>query len=100
MKLIYTFVLLLVTFAVAQQYKVKFQLKTGNITLNIDRAWAPVGVDRFMELVKENYYNENGFFRVVPNFVVQFGINGDPKVSAKWRNSNIKDDKVTKSNLR
>jgi cyclophilin family peptidyl-prolyl cis-trans isomerase len=100
MKLFFAFVLLFFTFAVAQQYKVNFQLKTGNITLNIERAWAPLGVDRFMQLVKENYYNDNAFFRVVPNFVVQFGINGDPKISGKWRNSNIKDDRVTKSNLR
>ena len=100
MKLFIFIVTILFAFTLAKEYKVRFQLKEGNITLNINRDWAPNGVDRFMELVKEKYYDENGFFRVVPNFVVQFGINGDPKVSAKWKDARIQDDKVIKSNLR
>jgi peptidyl-prolyl cis-trans isomerase A (cyclophilin A) len=96
------FVCLLLLFGLcfAQFHKVQFQLKNGNITLNINREWAPIGVDRFLELLKEKYYNNNGIFRVVPNFVVQFGINGDPKISGKWKEQTIKDDKVLKSNLR
>eukprot|EP01080_Neovahlkampfia_damariscottae_P000596 gene596-8101_t len=100
MKLLLVCVALLFAFTLAKEYKVRFQLKTGNITLHVNSEWAPNGVERFMKLVKEKYYDDNGFFRVVPNFVVQFGINGDPKISGKYRNARIQDDKVIKSNLR
>lgn len=90
----------LVVFCFSQTTKVTFQLKEGNVTLEVHREWAPIGVDRFLTLVKEGYYNENGFFRVVPNFVVQFGISGNPDTSRKWRNARIQDDPVKKSNLR
>ena len=72
------------------------------VTLNITRTWSPRGVDHFYTLLQANvsYYNDNSFFRVVPNFVAQFGINGDPDVSQKWVNANIPDDPVKLSNLR
>ena len=72
------------------------------ITLNVTRAWSPHGVDRFYELLQQDvkYYDGNTFFRVVPRFVVQFGINGDPAVSAQWVNENILDDAVVASNVR
>ncbi len=75
--------------------------ETVNVTLDITRAWAPLGVDRFYTLVKqEKYYDNSGFFRVLPGFVVQFGIAGDPALSKKWENANIQDDPVLKSNTR
>ena len=98
-KILFLF-LLLVGFICSEEFKVQFQLKTGNITLNVNRKWAPNGVDRFIKLIKINYYENNGFFRFVPNFVVQFGINGNPKISQTWINRTITDDKVIKSNLR
>ncbi len=64
------------------------------------RKYAPLGVDQFHKAIKEGFYDECRFFRVVPDFVVQFGINGDPKVHKKWRDSPIKDDPVTASNVR
>jgi len=101
------FVLLLISATYSIQapefFQVKFVCTSGNATFNVTRAWAPLGVDRFYELItlKEgSYYNENGFFRVVEDFVVQFGINGNPSISSKWQNANIKDDPVVKSNLR
>lgn len=73
-----------------EQFSVKFTTTLNKtITFRVFRKWAPYGADRFYTLCKERYYNDNGFFRVVPNFVVQFGINGDPKVSAKWRDKTI-----------
>jgi len=80
--------------------KVIFQLKGGSVTLNYERAWCPNGVDRFLELVDSGYYNKNGVFRVVPSFVVQFGISGNTTQSGYWRSRNIQDDPVVKSNLR
>lgn len=97
MKVILYFVLFALVFC---QTKVTFLLKDGNVTLNVHKDWAPIGVERFLTLVKEGYYNDNGFFRVVPNFVVQFGISGDPKVSAKWKEARIQDDPVRQSNKR
>ena len=83
---------------VPDQYKVKFETTCGDFVIEVHRDWAPVGADRFHELVSKGFYDECGFFRVVPGFMVQFGINGDPKIQADWRDAKIKDDKVTKSN--
>ncbi len=82
----------------ADQYKVKFETTCGDFVIEVHRAWAPVGADRFHELVSKEFFDECGFFRVVPDFMVQFGINGDPKIQKDWRDAKIKDDKVTKSN--
>jgi cyclophilin family peptidyl-prolyl cis-trans isomerase len=76
------------------------QLGDGNIVLCIDRHLAPLGVDRLWELVETGYYGNNSFFRVVPGFVVQFGISGQPAISKYWDTRPILDDPVTSSNLR
>jgi peptidyl-prolyl cis-trans isomerase A (cyclophilin A) len=81
-------------------YKVKFTTTKGDFVIEITRAWAPNGADRFYNLVKNGFFTDVEFFRVVPDFVVQFGINGDPKIAAAWSNANITDDPVTQSNLR
>jgi peptidyl-prolyl cis-trans isomerase A (cyclophilin A) len=66
----------------------------------VRREWAPVGADRFYNLVKNGFFDDNRFFRVISGFMVQFGINGNPQVSAPWRNAQIKDDPVKQSNKR
>jgi peptidyl-prolyl cis-trans isomerase A (cyclophilin A) len=81
-------------------YKVKFDTSKGPFVVQVTRAWAPQGADRFYNLVKSGFYDNVRFFRVVSGFMVQFGINGDPKVMAGWRGSPIKDDPVTQSNKR
>lgn len=83
-----------------ETFQVKFETNKGDFTVDVTRAWAPNGADRFYEAVKAGFYDDCRFFRVVPDFMVQFGINGDPQVQTKWRNANIKDDPVTKSNTR
>jgi len=70
----------------------------GTFVIDVRRAYAPKGVDRFYELIKSGYFNEDGFFRVVPNFVVQFGLAADPRVTNKWVNANIPDDPVRITN--
>lgn len=79
-------------------YRVKFETSQGDFSLEVIRAWAPKGADRFYNLVNNGFYDEARFFRVVPGFVVQFGINGDPTISARWRGASIEDDPVTQSN--
>lgn len=81
-------------------YKVKFDTSAGVFAIQVTRAWAPLGADRFYNLVKAGYYDETRFFRAIPGFMVQFGIHGDPAVSAAWRNARIGVDKVTQSNKR
>jgi peptidyl-prolyl cis-trans isomerase A (cyclophilin A) len=81
-------------------YKVRFETSKGAFVVDVNRAWAPNGADRFYNLVKNGFYDGVRFFRVVPGFMVQFGINGDPKVSAPWRDARIKDDPVRQSNRR
>jgi len=85
------------------EFKVKFVTSKGDIVVQVTRSWAPKGADRFYNLVKNNYYDEVRFFRVIraPRpFMAQFGIHGDPKVAAAWREASIEDDPVTQSNTR
>jgi peptidyl-prolyl cis-trans isomerase A (cyclophilin A) len=81
-------------------YRAKFDTSKGVFVIEVTRAWAPNGVDRFYNLVKNGFYNDCRFFRNVSGFMVQFGINGDPKVNPIWRNARIPDDPVKKSNTR
>jgi peptidyl-prolyl cis-trans isomerase A (cyclophilin A) len=81
-------------------YKAQFDTSKGAFVVEVHRDWAPNGADRFYNLVKNGFYDNARFFRVVTGFMVQFGINADPKVSAVWREARIKDDPVRQSNKR
>jgi peptidyl-prolyl cis-trans isomerase A (cyclophilin A) len=81
-------------------YNARFDTSAGAFVVQVHRDWAPKGADRFYNLVKNGYFDDTRFFRVLPNFMVQFGINGDPSVQSAWRDANIADDPVTQSNKR
>jgi len=81
-------------------YKVRFDTSKGPFVVEIQRDWAPNGADRFYNLVKNGFFDDARFFRVISGFMVQFGINKDPKISAPWRAAQIKDDPVKQSNKR
>jgi peptidyl-prolyl cis-trans isomerase A (cyclophilin A) len=81
-------------------YKVEFDTSKGPFVVEVHRDWAPNGADRFYNLVKNGFYDNVRFFRVIEGFMVQFGVNGDPKVSAAWHDARIKDDPVKISNKR
>jgi peptidyl-prolyl cis-trans isomerase A (cyclophilin A) len=81
-------------------YQAKFDTSKGAFVIEVHRDWAPNGADRFYNLVKNGFYNDVRFFRVLDGFMAQFGINGNPSLSAVWRNANIKDDPVKQSNTR
>jgi peptidyl-prolyl cis-trans isomerase A (cyclophilin A) len=80
-------------------YEVKFATTKGDFVIEVTRAWAPLGADRFYNLVKNHFYDNATFFRVVPGFVIQFGLTGSPAVNKAWTNANIKDDPVIQKNL-
>lgn len=81
-------------------FTVKFKTSKGDFSVEVTRAWAPLGADRFYNLVKAGYFTDLAFFRVISGFMVQFGIHGDPAVSAKWRAASIADDPPAQSNLK
>jgi peptidyl-prolyl cis-trans isomerase A (cyclophilin A) len=82
------------------KYRARFETSAGAFVIEVQRAWAPRGADRFYELVKSGHYDGQRFFRVLPGFMAQFGIHGDPKVAAQWRERNLLDDPVRQSNTR
>jgi len=79
---------------------VRLETTKGNVDIEVTRAWAPIGADRFVNLVRHGYYNDNRFFRVAPGRWVQFGINGDPAIAKAWRTRTLKDDPFVTSNTR
>ncbi|HUR32963.1 MAG TPA: peptidylprolyl isomerase [Vicinamibacterales bacterium] len=81
-------------------YKAKLDTSKGVIVITVHRDWAPNGADRFFNLVKNGFYDDVRFFRVIPNFMAQFGIHGNPSVMAAWRPATLKDDPTKQSNLR
>ena len=81
-------------------YQVKFDTTRGAFTITVTRAWAPLGADRFYNLVKHHYFDNAHFFRVVPGFVAQFGLSAFPPVTAAWEKATIKDDPHGQSNKR
>ncbi len=88
------------TSSMPTEYQVKFDTSKGPFIVEVHREWSPLGSDRFYELVTTGFYDDARFFRVVPKFVVQFGIGKDPKTSAHWREMNIPDDATHEKNLR
>ena len=81
-------------------FKAQFTTTKGKIVIEVTRSLSPNGADRFYNLVKSGFFTDVAFFRVIPGFMCQFGIHGDPAVSAKWREANIADDPVKGSNTR
>ena len=83
-----------------ETFKAQFDTTKGKITIEVTRSLAPNGADRFYNLVRSGYFSDIAFFRVIPGFMCQFGIHGDPKVAAAWQQARIQDDPVKTSNAR
>jgi peptidyl-prolyl cis-trans isomerase A (cyclophilin A) len=81
-------------------FRVRFDTTRGTFVVAVTRAWAPLGADRFYNLVRAGFFDGARFFRVVPRFVVQFGLSGDPRVNHAWDSARIADDPVRQSNAR
>ncbi len=80
-------------------FRVAFQTTRGNFVVQVNRAWAPLGADRFYQLVGQQFFDGEKFFRVVPGFVAQFGLNGDPKRNEAW-DTHLLDDSVRHTNAK
>ena len=88
------------TVIVPELFRVKFETSQGDFIVEVARAWAPRGADRFHELVRMRYFDEGRFFRVLQGFIAQFGVHRDFKVHDTWRNLFIVDDPPKEKNLR
>jgi len=80
-------------------FRVAFETSRGPFVVQVNRAWAPRGADRFYDLVQQQFFDDTRFFRVVPGFVVQFGLSGDPKKNEPW-DKRLPDDSVRQTNAR
>ena len=81
-------------------YTVELDTTKGPVVIDVTRAWAPHGADRFYNLVRIGYFTDIAFFRVIQGFMAQGGIHGDPAINRHWQNASIPDDPVTQSNTR
>jgi len=81
-------------------FSARFKTTKGTFVVKVTRAWAPRGADRFYNLVRNHFYDNQPLFRVVRNFVVQWGINMNPQIAKAWQNATIKDDRVRHSNTK
>jgi peptidyl-prolyl cis-trans isomerase A (cyclophilin A) len=79
-------------------FDVRFGTSHGDVTIRVFREWAPIGADRFFHLAQNGFFDGNRFFRVIPGFIVQFGVSGIPAIQEAWNEHELPDDSVTMSN--
>jgi peptidyl-prolyl cis-trans isomerase A (cyclophilin A) len=82
------------------EFQAAFDTSKGRFVVDVHRDWAPLGADRFYNLVKNGFFDNVRFFRVIPGQLAQFGMHGDPAVQAAWRDADIQDDPVRHGNTR
>ncbi|WP_423929482.1 peptidylprolyl isomerase [Candidatus Palauibacter sp.] len=83
-----------------ETFRARFETSKGTFVVEVHRSWSPNGVDRFHNLVRNGFFHDVRFFRVIEGFMAQFGINGDPEIQGAWRSANILDDPVVMGNTR
>ncbi len=81
-----------------ETFKAEFVTTKGNFTVEVYRSWSPLGADRFYQLIRSGYYNNTVIFRVVKDFLVQFGVSEDKQKNIFWQGKNLKDEPVVASN--
>ena len=81
-------------------FRARFDTSKGPFVIEVHRQWAPIGADRFFNLVKNGFYDGTRFFRVRPGFMAQFGLNGNPEIQTPWQRAFLRDEPVTQKNLR
>ena len=88
------------TLSAPPAFNARLDTTRGTVLIRVTRAWAPRGADRFFNLVQAGFFDDTAFFRVLPGFVVQFGLSGVPQINAAWQTARIQDDPVRESNRR
>jgi len=83
-----------------EQYRARFETNRGPFVIEVHRDWAPIGADRFYNLVRYGFYDGDRFTRVLAGYIVQWGLNGDPRVNAAWKDFTMRDDPVVQGNSR
>ena len=83
-----------------ESFRARFETSKGTFIIEVQRVWAPIGADRFYNLVRHGFYDDQRFSRVVSGFITQWGLSGDPEVTRSWRGQTILDDPVVESNTR
>ena len=83
-----------------EMYRARFETSQGAFTIDVHRAWAPLAADRFFTLVKNGFYDEARFFRVLSGFMVQFGLHADGEIQRAWQTAPLKDEPAMQSNRR
>ena len=78
----------------------RFETSKGVFVLEVVREWGPIGADRLYNLARLGYYDDTRFHRVNKNYIVQFGLHGDPAVNAAWKDRYLKDDPPRSTNTR
>lgn len=86
--------------AAPDTFEVHLETTRGTFVIEVVRAWAPIGADRFYNLLRHGYYDDVRFHRVVPDFITQWGVSGDPELNAVWYDRGMPDDTVVASNVR
>jgi cyclophilin family peptidyl-prolyl cis-trans isomerase len=81
-------------------FRATVETTRGAFVLEIHRSWAPLGADRFYNLARSGFFDDSRFFRVMPNYIAQFGIPGDPAITTMWKDRTFPDDSVRESNTR
>jgi peptidyl-prolyl cis-trans isomerase A (cyclophilin A) len=81
-------------------FRARFDTSKGAFVIEVHREWAPLGADRFYNLVRNGFYDGTRFFRVRPGFMAQFGLNGDANIQAVWQRASLRDEPPLKSNTR
>ena len=81
-------------------FRARFDTSKGPVVIEVHREWAPIGADRFYNLVKNGFYDGTRFFRVRPGFMAQFGLNGNPQVQGAWQRAFLRDEPTTQKNVR
>jgi len=82
------------------RFRVRFATSEGDFVVEVNRDWAPLGADRFYNLVRAGFFDDSRFFRIRAGYIAQFGISGDPAVSAVWKSRSLEDDPVRRTNTR
>lgn len=83
-----------------ERFRVRLETTAGDVVIEVQRAWAPLGADRVYNLVRAGFYDDTRIYRVVDDFMAQFGLNGDPYVNQAWKSQFLVDDPVVESNTR